>query len=193
MTHEHVGEHGHQATHSGARKTRQSSIPPPPARSNAVSKQKVRRLVHNANRLLDLGEHPDLNTIQKWLEAQRGRPVVIEQLDTIRGDDLCGMCVTYVDCVVVVHAPPRSSWHLQQIILHEFAHMILKHQITATSLELVKLPGFPDTPLQVLGRASYEDDDEAAAEMLADLLSTRINHHTPETPNDPAGFNKVFG
>lgn len=158
-----------------------------------MNKQKIRRLVRNANRRLDLGPNPDLTTIQQWIEIEHGRPLTITQLETIRGDDLCGMCATYQDHILVVHAAPKSSWHLQQIILHEFAHLILGHYQTATSLALTDLPGFPDTPLQVLGRTSYEDRAEAAAEMLADLLTARINHHTPGTGNDPAGFHKVFG
>ncbi len=47
-----------------------------------------------------------------------------------------------------------------------------------------------------LGRSSYVDDAEATAEYLADLLTARIAHHTPDTPDtpgDPAGFNQVFG
>ncbi|MCU6479812.1 hypothetical protein [Arthrobacter sp. A2-55] len=158
-----------------------------------MNKPKIRRLVRNANRRLDLGSNPDIHTIQKRIETEHGRPLTITQLDTIRGDDLCGMCATYQDHILVVHAPPKSSWHLQQIILHEFAHLILGHYQTATSLALTDLPGFPDTPLQVFGRTSYEDSAEAAAEMLADVLTARINHHTPGTGNDPAGFHKVFG
>ncbi|MDQ0278812.1 hypothetical protein QO003_003115 [Arthrobacter silviterrae] len=158
-----------------------------------MNKQKIRRLVRNANRRLDLGPNPDLTTIQQWIEATHGRPLTITQLDTIRGDDLCGMCASYQDHILVVHAPPKSSWHLQQIILHEFAHLILGHYLTATSLALTELPGFPDTPLQVFGRTSYEDSAEAAAEMLADLLTARINRHAPGAGNDPAGFDKVFG
>jgi hypothetical protein len=158
-----------------------------------VSKLRIRRQVRLANRHLDLGPNPDLNSIQSLLEARRGRHITIEELPTMKGDDLCGLCMTYADYISVVHATPKSSWHLQQIILHEFAHLILGHYRTATSLDLTKLPGFPDTPLQVLGRVSYEDDAEAAAEMLADLLSARINHHPPAAPNDPAGFHKVFG
>gem|GEM_PF-4906063 len=74
-----------------------------------MNKQKIRRLVRNANRRLDLGPNPALSSIQQWIEATHGRPLTITQLDTIRGDDLCGMCATYKDRIVVVHAPPKSS------------------------------------------------------------------------------------
>lgn len=158
-----------------------------------VNDRKIRHEARDANHQLEVGDHPDLNSIKSWLEAKRGRPITIMELPTLRGDDLCGMFVSYEHLDVVVHAPPRSTWHKQQIILHEFAHMILNHQLTATSLDLVQLPGFPETPLKVLGRTSFDDEAEAAAEYLADLLTARIHPHIQDTPDDPSGFNKVFG
>lgn len=158
-----------------------------------MSDRKIRHVVKDVNRRLDLGPHPDLNSIKSWLEAKRGRPITIMELPTLRGDDLCGMFVAYEHLDVVVHAPPNSTWHQQQIILHEFAHMILNHQLSGTSLDLMKLPGFPENPLKVLGRTSFDDDTEAAAEYLADLLTARIHPRIPEPPDDQSGFNKVFG
>lgn len=158
-----------------------------------MSDRKIRRTARDANRQLDLGAHTDLDSIKKSLEATRGRPITIMELPTLRGDDLCGLCVAYSSHDVVVHAPPRSRLHQQQIIVHEFAHMILNHQVTATSLDLVQLPGFNETPLQVLGRNSFDDDDEAAAEYLADLLMARIRPDLEGPTDDQSGFNKVFG
>ena len=74
-----------------------------------MSRQKIRHQVRDANRQLDLGANPDLHSIQSWIEARHGRPITITQLDTIRGDDLCGMCATFEDRILVVHAPPKSS------------------------------------------------------------------------------------
>lgn len=158
-----------------------------------VNDRKIRHEARDANRQLELGNRPDLNSIKSWLEAKRGRPITIMELPTLHGNDLCGMFVSYEQLDVVVHAPPRSTWHQQQIILHEFAHMILDHQLTATSLALVHLPGFPETPLNVLGRTSFDDEAEAAAEYLADLLTARIHPHIQDPPDDQSGFNKVFG
>ncbi|MGN5734693.1 hypothetical protein [Arthrobacter psychrochitiniphilus] len=158
-----------------------------------MSDRKIRRTARDANRQLDLGAHTDLDSIKKSLETTRDRPITIMELPTLRGDDLCGLCVAYSSHDVVVHAPPRSSLHQQQIIVHEFAHMILNHQVTATSLDLVQLPGFNETPLQVLGRNSFDDYDEAAAEYLADLLMARIRPDLEGPTDDQSGFNKVFG
>lgn len=158
-----------------------------------MSDRKIRHEAREANRQLGLDAYPDLLSIQTWLEAKNGRPIAIVELPALNGDDLCGMYVSYKDFDVVVHAPPRSAWQRQQIILHEFSHMILNHQLTATSLELARLPGFPETPLKVLGRTSFDDYDEATAEFLADLLTARIHARKQDPPDDQSGFNKVFG
>ncbi|WP_170133075.1 hypothetical protein [Arthrobacter livingstonensis] len=100
-----------------------------------MNNRKIRHDARAANRQLVLGAHPDLHAIQSWIEAKHGRPIVIIEQATLRGDDLCGWWVLHEGINVVLHAPVRSTWHLQQIVLHEFAHLILGHQITATSLE----------------------------------------------------------
>ena len=164
-----------------------------PSAGSAVSDRKIRHEAREASRQLDLGAHPDLHSIQTWLEAKNGRPITIVELPALNGEDLCGMYVSYEHLDVVVHAPPRSAWQRQQIILHEFSHMILNHQLTATSLELARLPGFPEAPLKVLGRTSFDDDDEATAEYLADLLTARIHARNQDPPDDQSGFKKVFG
>jgi hypothetical protein len=165
----------------------------PPLKGPPMNDRKIRRSVRETLDQLAFGDHPDLNSIKSWLETTRGRPITIVEMPTMRGDDICGLCFFYKNHDVVLHTPPKSSLHLQQIILHEFAHMILNHQVTATSLELMKLPGFPDIPLKVLGRISFDDDEEAAAEYLADLLTARIVPRRPEPLADQDGFNKVFG
>lgn len=158
-----------------------------------MSSRKNRRTAKRAYLQLDLGERPDLSSIKSWLEAERGHPIFIMEEPTLLGSDLCGLLYVYFDRDIIRHGPPRSSWHRQQIILHEFAHLILGHQHTATSMDLTKLPGFPEKPSKVLGRVSFEDADEAATEYLADLLAESIRRHLTDEPDDESGFNKVFG
>ncbi|MCQ9163961.1 hypothetical protein [Arthrobacter sp. STN4] len=146
-----------------------------------------------ANRRLKLGAHPDLQSIQSWLEAKRGKPITIMELPTLRGDDLCGFWLSHPHRDVVVYAPPKSTLQLQFIVLHEFAHMILDHQLSASSLAPMHLPGFPETPLMTLGRSSFENDDEAAAEYLAELLAARTLPRVQDLQGEPSGFDQVFG
>lgn len=158
-----------------------------------MNNRQIRRTAKDAYSQLDLGGRPNLSSIQSWLEAERGHPIIVLEEPTLVGTDLCGLLYVYTDRDIIRHAPPRSSWHRQQIILHEFAHLILGHQHTATSMELTHLPGFPEKPSTVLGRGSFEDADEATTEYLADLLSERIRRHLTDEPDDESGFNKVFG
>lgn len=158
-----------------------------------MNDRSIRRTARDAVQHMDLGHHPSLGSIKSWLETTRGRPITVMEVPSLRGDDLCGLCLAYVDLDVVVHATPKSSLHRQQIVLHEFAHLILNHQATATSLDLVQLPGFTETPRQVLGRTSFDDADEATAEYLADLLMARTRPGLQDLPDDPSGFHKVFG
>lgn len=157
-----------------------------------MTSRKIRRIAQDAVKNLELGERPDLSSIQSWIETKNGRPIVIGELSTLRGKDVCGLWFLHDGCDYVLHAPLNSSWHRQYIILHEFAHLILGHRGTPTSQRLVDLPGFPGGPIQVLGRTSFEDEDEASAELLAGLLMERLSH-SQNPPSDPAGFSKVFG
>ncbi|MDJ0314596.1 hypothetical protein [Arthrobacter sp. H35-D1] len=157
-----------------------------------MTTRKSRSTAQSAINRLELGEHPDLGDIQSWIEAKNGRPIVIGELSTLRGNDICGLWFLHEGRDYVLHAPLNSSWHRQYIILHEFAHMILGHRCTPTSQRLVDLPGFPGGPIQVLGRVSFEDEDEAATELLAGLLMERLSQ-ARDLPSDPAGFSKVFG
>lgn len=157
-----------------------------------MTNRKIRQGVKSALGRLELGEHPDLSSIQSWIETKNGRAIVIGELSTLSGNDICGLWFLHDGRDFVLHAPLNSSWHRQYIILHEFAHLILGHRFTPTSQLLVDLPGFPGGPLQILGRTSFEDDDEAAAELLAGLLMERLSR-SQDLPQDPAGFSKVFG
>lgn len=157
-----------------------------------MTNQRIRKISQEAIKQLELGDHPALSSIQSWIEAKNGRPIIIGELSTLSGNDVCGLWFLHEGRVYVLHAPLNSSWHRQYIILHEFAHLILGHRCTPTSQLLVDLPGFPGGPIQILGRTSFDDEDEAAAELLAGLLMERLSR-SQDLPADPAGFSKVFG
>ncbi|MFB9818911.1 hypothetical protein [Arthrobacter ramosus] len=137
-----------------------------------------------------------LQLIHEKLERKRGRTITVTELPELAKEELCGVWLICEDRDVVLHAPTKSDWHRQQIILHEFSHMILDHDLEGISSELVKsfLPDLdPERVLRALARSSYTDDAELAAEALADRLATRIINSDAGTPPEPLAFRKVFG
>ncbi|MFQ4149725.1 hypothetical protein AAGW05_13685 [Arthrobacter sp. LAPM80] len=157
--------------------------------------RKIRRNLKKVVRQLGLGDHSDMHSIQTRLEAIRDRPITIMELPTMNKGDVSGFWAYYENQDVIVHAPPQSTMQLQQIVLHEFAHMLLDHEHAAVSLSLplLQLPGIPGTPLMTLERTNFEDQDEASAEYLADLLAATMQNQPVDPPTDPTGFTKVFG
>lgn len=183
----------HKEEHVGRNTPQTKPDQNPNADAAHMTARQIRHTARDAIRYLDLGEYPDLQSIQSLIEARSGLPIVIREMPTLDRHDLCGLWLHCDDRDYVLHAPEITTWHRQLIILHEFSHLILNHQYCATSLLLPPIPGIPQIPLMILGRSSFDNSTEAAAEYLADLLTAGILHRPQEPSADPSGFNKVFG
>ena len=144
-----------------------------------MSYREARRQATAANKQLDLGQQPTLATIQNAVETFRNRAIRIDEVPGLRRGEICGFWLVMED---------------EDRILHEFSHMLLGHgtSATATGLLGIGLP-FLGTPLKILGRSSFHDDDEVAAETLADLLARRIIKGQARATEEPLGFRDVFG
>ncbi|APX00525.1 hypothetical protein [Arthrobacter sp. QXT-31] len=157
--------------------------------------REARKLARRAEHGFGLPDDATLLYIQNKLEMQRGRPIIVDELPGMRGSELCGVWLICADRDIVLHATVKSSWHRQQIILHEFSHMILQHDLLEPTEDLVTafLPDLGVEVLRALGRRSYTDDAEFTAEALADQLAMRIiNSEVPSLP-EPLAFRRVFG
>jgi hypothetical protein len=79
---------------------------------------------------------------------------------------------------LVICADSPRWYHRLQILLHEFAHLLLGHQpVTLTKAQSLRrlAPNLlPDMATYVAGRTSFTDNDERAAEELADELLEAI-------------------
>ncbi|WP_249290687.1 hypothetical protein [Leucobacter manosquensis] len=78
-----------------------------------------------------------------------------------------------------MHAHTDSVLHTQQFVLHEFAHIILGHCDTSTSFDDASFDTlFPDLPaglrLRAFARSTIDNEEEFAAESLADYLAAGI-------------------
>ncbi|MDD0856767.1 hypothetical protein NHF46_01010 [Arthrobacter alpinus] len=133
----------HQEDPSGKNTPKTKPEQNPNAEALQMNARQIHRAVRGAIRELDLGEYPDLQSIQSLIEARSGLPIIIREMPTLDRHDLCGLWLHCEDCDYVLHAPELTVWHRQLIILHEFSHMILNHQFCAISLLLPPLPGIP--------------------------------------------------
>ena len=158
--------------------------------------REILRSVQYAEQSLRLPRRVTLEALQTYLATERNHEIFIEELENLPGDDICGMRIAMEDRELIIHAPTRSPLHRQQIILHEFAHMILKHDIDGISAELDSAL-IPDLDLAIVRhiflRKSFSDQAELAAELLADRLSARIISPDQSVTTEHLAFREVFG
>jgi hypothetical protein len=92
---------------------------------------------------------------------------------------------------LVICADSPRWYHRLQILLHEFAHLMLGHQpVTLSKSESLRrlAPNLlPDMASYVAGRTTFNDTEERAAEELADELLEAI---TDSRSMDDAGMPK---
>lgn len=111
-----------------------------------------------------------LESIQASIERVTGKPIVIEQGKHDSSDSCLGTLVRHPTFDLIIHAPTLSQLHLQQLVLHEFAHIMQSD--TGLDAELA-------------GRISldcesvYEEQIEFHAEALADHMAAMIRRSTP--------------
>lgn len=132
-----------------------------------------------------------LESIQSFISDIRGRPIRVVEFADLVNDTVCGLWLVTDETDIILHAPSSSPLYAQQIILHELAHMILRHdQGPAIVASASLLPEMPNTTVKrMLAREHFDDDTELAAEILADLLASSIRTSTaPRT-----AFSRVFG
>jgi hypothetical protein len=155
----------------------------------------ARERAHAAEDQLNLLEPVSLRSIQSHLEMASGRKIVIKPMDNTPTDKVCGLWFGLDRLDLIFHAPAASEVHRQQIILHEFAHMILRHDQEVISHDYAKV-FFPDLDPQrvitALKRTDFLDEFEVAAELLADRLAARIRRSL-QGPGQPGNFGAVFG
>lgn len=158
-----------------------------------------RQIQHSAQTAyeeLSLPPQVTLELLREYLVAQRHREIAIEELPGLSGTDLCGMWIAMQDRDLILHKPTRSLLYRQQIVFHEFSHMILKHDVDAIPVEPNKtlIPSIdPKMINHVLLRSSFSAESELAAELLADRLSARIMHGPLRLAPEHLSFGEVFG
>ncbi|GHE98235.1 hypothetical protein [Streptomyces griseoluteus] len=122
---------------------------------------------------LDLPDPFKIEELLARVSKKRGRPIHLHTFPAITGDELpCGawLATDKADHILVEDA--TSPLHRDHIVLHEVSHMLLRHTPRQT-LGRAFHHLDPDLVMGVLGRTSYETEEERSAETLAGLIATR--------------------
>ncbi|WP_424468075.1 hypothetical protein [Pseudoclavibacter helvolus] len=133
----------------------------------------------------------DIPYLAQLIGARRGTTVEISELEALTAGDTCGYWIPLPAerRDVILHAPTPSEVHRQQLILHELAHMFLRHD-ESDDLEEHMSRFIPDLPgVRVFARSSFHDELELAAERLADTLAALIRSSSRE----PGSFEGIWG
>ncbi len=144
---------------------------------------------------LCLSEPVSLASLQRHLERLRDRKIVINPIEGAT-DKVCGLWFGLDHMDLILHARAASEVHRQQIILHEFAHMILRHEQDTVSAEYAGtfFPDLdPERVVKALKRTDFLDELEVTAELLADRLAARIRSSQDRSGGQPGNFSSVFG
>ncbi|MGL4339603.1 MAG: hypothetical protein ACRCSP_04150 [Rhodoglobus sp.] len=134
-----------------------------------------------------------LASLVTLVESMRDTRVTIRASRHLVGSGVCGLW--YRDQEgndIIRYAITTSAIYREQIILHELAHMILRHEgLTDPSRYMDDffrtVP--PSYRHRVMLRTQFRDEAEQAAEILADLLAAAIRSPVAE----PLSFEKFFG
>jgi DNA-directed RNA polymerase specialized sigma54-like protein len=144
---------------------------------------------------LDIPAGLTLDELQLIVEDDRGKSIAIKQVKSLGNDQLSGLWLSLPDTELILHAE-TSPIHRQQIILHEFAHMLLGHDELMQDSKYVRslLPDLDnDMVVKALSRCDHLDDIEVAAESLADMLAARLATSRRLSQQEPLNFGKIFG
>jgi IrrE N-terminal-like domain len=143
---------------------------------------------------LDLPEPFDLTALCTHLSERRGRPIVLMPTRMVIGN-LCGLWMGTAQADYVFYEEDTSRLHQRHIICHEIGHILLRHSPKKVLSADVARAAAPDCSIRptdiqrVLGRDTYDRDDEFEAELIASLILSRSGRdHVRETPTatDPA-------
>ena len=122
------------------------------------------------------------------LSGYRGRPVELRGVRSSDASELYGSlraspCGLWCDCKdkdIILYDMGMTDRHLVQVLCHEAAHMVLGHSSDVEPYEdglRLLLPDMdPDYVRGALGRNGVDSEQESEAELLADLVMTKVSH-----------------
>ncbi|MDQ4504512.1 hypothetical protein [Sinomonas sp. ASV322] len=149
-----------------------------------------------AFRALDVPEELTLESLRNLLEEDRGKEIIIRPVERLGRDKISGLWFSLPDADLVLHADTASPLYREQIILHEFAHMVLDHErLMGDESHLASLlPDLnPSMVSRCLARCQRQSEPEIVAESLADLFADALARTRLAGRVEPLNFRGVFG
>ena len=144
--------------------------------------------VGQVERLLDVHSGASLQDVTDATARHRGRRIVVRDSEHLNGTEICGLWLSGGDVDQIFHAKTRYETYRTQIVLHELAHMLLRHdELDVADTQMAAL--FPDLPVgRLLTRSSFRLEIEEDAEHLAYTLAQIIEGR----PRSVSGFGEAF-
>lgn len=151
----------------------------------------LRNIALRALESLELPADTTLDALISRIQRVRGRRIVVVETPALSGKKICGLWIPREDVDVVYHAETSGTLHRQQMILHELAHMVLRHDeeedagwrgvhiFQQISGEVVE---------RALARGDFRTDLELTAEYLADYFAAVIRDGANEIYSYEAYF-----
>jgi Zn-dependent peptidase ImmA (M78 family) len=143
-------------------------------------------------RNLDLPIPFEVHAFCRRLAARRAREIVLEPVANAAGPH--GLWLAGDNADFVFYQQHTSPAHQDHIILHELCHLLCDHRAELWQ-ELPRqrlMPDLqPETVQRVLSRASYSDDQEREAELLASLILER-SRGLQVAPVEPPGSSEAL-
>ncbi|MFT4128168.1 MAG: hypothetical protein QM662_18300 [Gordonia sp. (in: high G+C Gram-positive bacteria)] len=118
---------------------------------------------------LDLDLPLDVDQLCTRYGERRGRPITLIAHPLPVGMPN-GVWLSAEDADYFFYQANTTKWHRDQIVIHEFAHLIAGHQMFGDS-PLAALSGLGNSESS-LQRTCYADDREKEAESLASMILT---------------------
>ncbi|WP_244190412.1 hypothetical protein [Streptomyces caeruleatus] len=124
---------------------------------------------------LNLPAVTSIRDLRDEISRRTGREVILMPME--QAPAVCGACAVLEKAIYVSYDPRTSLWHQDQIIAHEFMHLLLRHHETRplSALAPTLFTNVDPATVQVmLGRTKYDEAEERDAELRASLLQRRI-------------------
>jgi hypothetical protein len=126
---------------------------------------------------LDLPDPFDLEAFCVRLGEQLGRSIVLMSHSMVIGG-LCGAWMRTAKADYVFYEDDTSLLHQQHIVFHEIGHILRSHvpgkELSKDLARTIAAGMKVSDVFRVLGRDSYDEDDEFEAELIATLILRRI-------------------